>query len=359
MARKARPPFEVEDRDARLDDLRAPESSPQRATPPMRAFVTGAAGFAGSYLVEHLLANGRDVFGLVLDRHECGNLAPAQDGGQAPSLHPVEGDVQDERALRDALRIIRPDEIYHLAAQSSVRCSLEHPATTFAVNVLGTQALLEATRQVAPWARVLCVGSGEAYGESARAARPLREVDPLVPVSPYGSSKAAAEAVARRYGAEHGLHVVRVRPFPHTGPRHAPQFVYPNLARQLAEIRAGRRAALLEVGHAEVRRDLSDVRDVVAAYALALERGESGAVYNICYGRSVSVRDALQTMMRLADIRAEVVVRSDRLRPHDLEALEGSPEAFHARTGWMPHIPLETTLRDLLAYWGVDCASSA
>jgi GDP-4-dehydro-6-deoxy-D-mannose reductase len=178
-------------------------------------------------------------------------------------------------------------------------------------------------------------------------------------VSPYGSSKAAAEEVARRYVTECGLYVVRVRPFPHTGPRHSAQFVYPDLARQVCEIRAGRRTARIEIGHGEVRRDLSDARDVAAAYVLALERGEPGAVYNVCSGRSISVRGALQIMMDLAGVVAEVVVQADRLRPHDLETLEGSYQALHARTGWAPRVPLETTLRDLLAYWETRAAVRA
>jgi GDP-4-dehydro-6-deoxy-D-mannose reductase len=316
-----------------------------------RAFVTGAAGFAGSYLTEHLLACGREVFGLVLDRADVSNLAQALAGERAAALHLVEGELCDERVLADLVRDSRPDEIYHLAAQSSVRRSLEDPALTFQVNVLGTQAVLEAACRGANRARILCVGSADAYGESARAGRRLEEGDPLLPVSPYGSSKAAAEEIARRYGAERGLHVVRVRPFPHTGPRHSAQFVYPDLARQLCEIRAGRRAARIEIGHAEVRRDLSDARDVAGAYVLSLERGEAKAVYNVCSGRSISVREALQIMMDLSGVSAEVIVQADRLRPHDLETLEGSSRALRARTGWDPRVPLETTLRDLLAYW--------
>ncbi len=323
----------------------------------LRAFVTGAAGFAGSYLTEHLLARGREVFGLVLDRRDAPNLAPAQAGERAALLHLVEGNLCDEPALRDAVHASRPDEIYHLAAQSSVRRSLEDPALTFQVNVLGTQAVLEAACRGAARARILCVGSADAYGESARAGRPLAEGDPLLPVSPYGSSKAAAEEVARRYGAERGLHIVRVRPFPHTGPRHSPQFVYPDLARQVCEIRAGRHAARIEIGHGEVRRDLSDARDVAVAYVLALERGEPGAVYNVCSGRSISVGETLQIMMRLAGVVAEVVVRADRLRTHDLEALAGSYQALQVRTGWSPRVPLETTLRDLLEYWETRSAS--
>lgn len=316
-----------------------------------RAFVTGAAGFAGSYLTEHLLARGREVFGLVLDRGDVRNLAQALAGERAAALHLVEGDLCDKQVLSDAVRDSRPDEIYHLAAQSSVRQSLQDPALTFQVNVLGTQGVLEAACLRAVRARILYVGSADAYGESARSGRPLEEGDPLLPVSPYGSSKAAAEEVARRYGEERGLHIVRVRPFPHTGPRHSAHFVYPDLARQLCEIRVGRRAARVEIGHGEVRRDLSDARDVTAAYVLALERGEAGAVYNVCSGRSLSVREALDVMMELAGVSAEVVVRADRLRPHDLETLRGSSHALRTRTGWAPRVPLETTFRDLLAYW--------
>lgn len=322
----------------------------------MRAFVTGAAGFAGSHLTEHLLSGGREVFGLVQNRREVANLARALAGERAASLHLIEGDLGDAAALAHAVREIRPDEVYHLAAQSSVWRSIENPVATFRVNVLGTQAVLEAARRAECGARVLYVGSAEAYGESARAGRPLGEEDPLLPVSPYGSSKAAAEAVARRYGADYGLHVVRVRPFPHTGARHAPQFVYPDLARQLCEIRAGRHDARIDAGHVDARRDLSDVRDVVAAYVLALERGEPGGVYNVCCGRSASVREVLQTMMTMAGVSAEVVVQRERLRPHDLDVLDGSCRALHAHTGWAPRIPLETTLRDLLSYWAARCA---
>jgi GDP-4-dehydro-6-deoxy-D-mannose reductase len=317
----------------------------------MRAFVTGAAGFAGSYLTEHLLRCGRDVFGLVQNRHETANLAPALGGERAASLHLVEGDLEDEAGLRDAVGQIRPDEVYHLAAQSSVRRSLADPAATFRVNVLGTQAVLEAACHAACRPRILCVGSAEAYGESARWDRPLEETDPLRPVSPYGSSKAAAEQVARRYGMEWGLHVVRVRPFPHTGPRHAPDFVYPDMARQLCEIRSGGRAARVNVGNLDVRRDLSDVRDVVTAYVLALEQGDAGAVYNICTGRAVSLRDVLDTLIRLTGVTVDVVDQATRRRPQDLDVLCGSFQALNARTGWQPRIPLETTLRDLVAYW--------
>jgi GDP-4-dehydro-6-deoxy-D-mannose reductase len=170
-------------------------------------------------------------------------------------------------------------------------------------------------------------------------------------VTPYGSSKAAAEQVASGYARQRRLDVVRVRPFPHTGPRQAAQFVFPDLARQLASIAAGVSPPRLEAGNVAVRRDVTDVRDMVAAYVLALSRGEPGAVYNLCSGKALALRDVLQVLSRLSGVRVEVVVRQERLRPQDLEVLVGDPTAFRERTGWAPAIPLERTLADLLAYW--------
>lgn len=317
----------------------------------MRAFVTGIAGFAGSHLAELLLAHGLEVHGLVMDCKAVENLEQCLAGDSASRLHLIEGDLLEEQILELALRDIRPDWVYHLAALSSVRQSVEDPAETFRVNVLGTQILLEAVRATACHPRILYVGSAEAYGESARGPQPLDEDRPLVPVTPYGSSKAAAERLVCRYGNQHGLEIIRVRPFPHTGPRHAPRFVFPDWARQLAEIEVGRRPPRIQVGNLEIRRDLSDVRDVVAAYALALERGEVGAVYNVCSGRVYALREVLEVLIRLARLDVEVVTEPSRLRAHDLEALAGTPQALHACTGWAATTPLDQTLGDLLCQW--------
>jgi GDP-4-dehydro-6-deoxy-D-mannose reductase len=317
----------------------------------MRSLVTGAAGFAGSHLTERLLRGGREVFALTQAGQGRDNLCEALAGAQAARLTLIEGDLLDRPLLMDVMKDVRPVEVYHLAALSSVRQSLEDPAATFGVNVQGTQALLDAALAAGSRPRILYVGSAEAYGESARGPRPLVEEDPLLPVTPYGTSKAAAEQVACRYGRERGLHIVRVRPFPHTGPRHSAQFVYPDLARQLAEIRAGAREPALDVGNVEVRRDLTDVRDMVAAYVLAVERGEPGAVYNLCSGRTWALREVLDLLIALSGVRVRVSVRQERLRPQDLEVLAGDATAFRQRTGWGPGLPLERTLADLLAYW--------
>lgn len=315
-----------------------------------RVFVTGIAGFAGSHLAERLLAGGAEVWGLVADPAETANLAACRASAEAARLHLAAGDLCDRPRLAALIREACPEAIYHLAATSSVRHSLEQPAETFRVNVLGTQALLEAARASAPRARILYVGSADAYGESARKPSPLGEADPLLPVSPYGSSKAAAEILACRFARESGLDVVRVRPFPHTGPRHARAFVFPDLAHQVAEIEAGRRPPRIEAGNLEVRRDVTDVADMVEGYRLALERGQAGAVYNLCSGRVTSLREALDILVALAGVAVEIALRPERLRPTDIAVLAGSNRAFRERTGWQPARSLESTLHDLLGY---------
>lgn len=270
-----------------------------------------------------------------------------------------EANIVDGESLVAAISDIRPDWVYHLAAVSSVRQSLEDPAEAFQVNTVGTRNLLEAVRCIGITPRILVVSSAEAYGDSANLGRPLREEDPLLPVSPYGASKAAAEAVASRYVREFNLEIIRVRPFPHTGPRHSPQFVFPDWARQMAEAEDGRRPPHLHVGNLDVRRDISDVRDVVAAYQLALERGVAGAVYNVCSGRVYTLRDVLQVLTGLSRLEVEVRAEPERLRPQDLRVLVGTPQALHACTGWEAATPLRQTLEDLLTYWRSRLHTSA
>ncbi len=325
----------------------------------MRALVTGIAGFAGSHLAEFLLSRGMEVYGLVMPGASLDNLQEVRtDIQRSEYLQIRETDIVDAERLVEAVAEIRPEQVYHLAAVSSVRHSLEDPAEAFRVNTVGTRNLLEAVRRAGIKPRILVVSSAEAYGDSANLGRPLQEEDPLLPVSPYGASKAAAEAVALRYVREFNLDIIRVRPFPHTGPRHSPQFVFPDWARQLAEAEAARRPPCLQVGNLDVRRDLSDVRDVVAAYVLALERGEAGAVYNICAGDVYSLLEVLEALIGLSRLKVEVITDPERLRPHDLPVLAGNPKALCTATGWTASIPLTRTLVDLLNYWRVQVALS-
>jgi len=318
----------------------------------VRALVTGVAGFAGSHLAELLISRGANVYGLVVPGGSLENLdGIRKDPTRAESLHLIDADIVYEEQLVSVIAETRPERVYHLAAVSSVRRSLEDPGEAFQVNVLGTRNLLEAIRRARMNPRVLIVSSAEVYGESANLPRPLREEDPVVPVSPYGASKAAAEAVTWRYWNDYGLHTVRARPFPHTGPRQSPQFVLPDWARQLAEAETGLRPLRLHVGDLGVRRDLSDVRDVVAAYVLALERGVGGCVYNVCSGRVYTLREVLEALIALTRLDVEVVTERERMRVQDLKVLSGTAQALYVSTGWQATTPLSQTLRDLLSYW--------
>jgi len=319
---------------------------------PLRALVTGVAGFAGSHLADLLISEGVDVYGLVMPGGSLENLHEIRgDPLSAERLRLVEADIVDGKSLVEIVKEIRPDQVYHLAAASSVRRSLEDPGETLRVNVLGSRNLLDAIRRAAIRPRILLVSSAEAYGESAQLPRPLQEDDPLLPVSPYGASKAAAESIAHRYVAVFDLDIVLVRPFPHTGPRHAPHFVISDFARQVAEIEAGMREPVIRAGSLDVRRDITDVRDMVRAYWLAVLHGERGSTYNVCSGTVYSLRDVVTSLGSQASVPFGVTIEPARLRSRDLMILAGSNRRFRERTGWTPRIPLTQTLTDLVAYW--------
>ncbi len=310
----------------------------------MRYFITGIAGFVGRHLAAHLTAEGHEAVG-------CG--LPA---GRRPEAFPAgveihEADVCQRERVRTLIKEVRPDRIAHLAARSSVAESLRDPEGTFAVNAGGTVSLLEAAAAAAPGARILVIGSAEAYGEVREEDLPLTEDRPLRPLTPYGISKAAAEQVARFYGRTRGLEVTVARAFNHTGPGQEPTFVCSDFARQIARIEAGQARAVLRVGDLTARRDFSDVRDVVRAYVLLLEKGNSGEVYNVCSGKAWSIGETLEILRGQAGRPIAVEADPTRGRSEDVPVLVGSYAKLQGATGWSPRIPLERTLGDLLDYW--------
>lgn len=307
----------------------------------MRVFVTGALGFVASHLAPALADAGHEVTGLS----ERGDAAmPAGMRALIP------GDVLDAASLDEAVRRARPEWVVHLAGQSSAAVSFEKPVDTYRTNVLGTWGLLEAVRRHAPGARVLVVGSGEAYGPQPEGTR-VAETAPFRPVSPYALSKAAADAAAGAMATRFGLDVIRTRSFGHTGPGQSPTFAIPSFARQIAAIEAGHGEPVLRVGNLNVTRDLTDVRDVVAAYIALLERGRSTAAYNVCRGSGIKLDEVARSLVRRARVPVRIEVDPARVRPADLPYLVGDGGAIGSDAGWAPIIPFERTLDDVLADW--------
>jgi GDP-4-dehydro-6-deoxy-D-mannose reductase len=313
----------------------------------MRVLITGISGFVGPHLAEYLLSNHPEIelYGLRRWRSVEANLPPS------PILRVIEGDLLDQASMLRALQASRPDLVFHLAASSSVASSWGTPAEVMQVNVLGTLNLLEAARQFDLDAPLVMACSAEAYGQVTAAELPIREDQPFKPVSPYGVSKAAADMLGFQYFQAFRLRTVRMRFFNHFGPGQPPRFVVASLARQIAEIEAELRPPHLRVGNLEARRDFVDVRDAAHAYWLAASKGEPGDAYNVASGHARSVREILDRLLTLTDAVVEVSFDPSRLRPAELDVLEGDAERFRRATGWEPRITFEQTLADTLDYW--------
>ena len=303
----------------------------------MKILVTGAAGFAGRHLVRELLAAGHEV--------RTTDAAPAAD---LPGY--VQADLRDGDALRALVRAARPDAAIHLAAISFVPDAAKDPELLRDVNVGGPVRLAEAILGEAPDARLAFVSTAQVYGTASAAADapPLDEDAPAAPASPYARSKAEAERALAALAASRGLRLLVLRPANHTGPGQSPKFVAPAFARQaLAAARGELRE--IKVGNLESVRDFSDVRDVARAYRLALERGADGGIYNVSSGAMMKIGDLLSRLLALAGAPDAAVVPDPALwRPTDAVP-RLSTGRLRADTGWEPAIPVETTLRDLLA----------
>jgi GDP-4-dehydro-6-deoxy-D-mannose reductase len=301
--------------------------------------VTGAAGFAGSHLVD-LLAPSHSV------------IAWRRPGSSrrrnVPNVEWQEVDLLDRAAVARAIAESRPADVYHCAGAAHVGQSWTDARETLAANVLGTHHLLDGLRVAGIAARVLIPGSSYIYRQSDHA---LTEDDPIGPASPYGLSKLAQEMLGRRAPAEDNQQVFLTRSFNHIGPRQDPSYAAPGFARQIAMIEAGRLAPAIEVGNLDAARDLTDVRDTVRAYRDIIEKGRSGVVYNVCSGKATKIKEVLDRLVAMSRVPVSIRIDPARYRRNDNPLLLGNGTRLQKDTGWRPAIPLDQTLSDLLNYW--------
>jgi GDP-4-dehydro-6-deoxy-D-mannose reductase len=313
--------------------------------------VTGAAGFAGSHLLEHLspVASGSPAASGLSRKTNVvawARSAPPPELARLARWETI--DLLDRDRVRDRMAELRPSQVYHCAGAAHVGDSWARTTDTLSANVLATHYLLDAIRRANVQCRVLVPGSAHVYAPSAV---PLAEDARVAPASPYALSKLAQEQLSAQAFAQDGVETILARVFNHSGPRQNPSFVASSMARQIALIERGALEPVIKVGNLDAERDLTDVRDTVRAYAMLMDRARPGTVYNVATGVARSTRSVLETLLSHARVPVRVEIDSERLRPNDIPVLVGNPTRLREATGWTPQIPFDQMLADLLDYW--------
>ena len=313
-----------------------------------KVLITGITGFAGSHLADYLLAEHPEVevWGIYRWRSRRENIRHLGD-----KVHMAEADLADASSVHDLLGRVRPDAIFHLAAQSYVPTSWNSPTDTLVNNITGQVNLFEAMRRLELDAVIQIACSSEEYGLVHPDETPITEDNPLRPLSPYAVSKVAQDFLGYQYFQSYGLKAIRTRGFNHTGPRRGEVFVTSNFAKQIVEIELGLKDPVIRVGNLDSVRDFTDVRDTVRAYWLAVTKGKPGEVYNIATGRGITIRELLDRLLAASPAEVKIETDPERLRPSDVEILIGDSSKFRQDTGWEPRYSLEQTLTDTLQYW--------
>lgn len=307
-----------------------------------KALIIGGAGFVGKYLAEYL-------------SRECGYQVRSTKMKQE-TLEPEGYDVVDMNLLEkqevvDVIENFAPDYIFHLAAQSSVAVSWSNPQLTVDVNIKGALNLLDVLKEMEYKGRVLLIGSGEEYGHILPQETPIKEDNCSRPGNIYAATKACQNMLGKIYADAYGLDVMMVRAFNHIGPNQTPMFVVADFCQQAAEIEAGKREAVMRVGNLSAKRDFTDVRDVIRAYALIMEHGKAGETYNVGSGHAVSIQEILDTIVSFSKADIKVEVDPAKLRPVDVPIIEADIRKLVECTGWKREIPLERTIEETLNYW--------
>lgn len=311
-----------------------------------KALITGITGFVGSHLAELLLKRDFDVCGTTRPRSKTENIDYIKN-----KLDLYDADVLDSHSLYSVMIKVKPDFIFHLAAQSFVPTSWASPANTLETNVIGTVHLFEAVRraEINPIIQIAC--SSEEYGLVYKNEIPVKESNPLRPLSPYAVSKIAMDYLGHQYNQSYQMKIIRTRAFNHTGPRRGDVFVCSNFAKQIALIEKKKQPPIISVGNLSAKRDFTDVRDVVKAYLLSVQKCVPGEVYNIASGKSWEIKKVLEILLSFAKVKIGVKKDPKRVRPSDVPVLLGDSSKFRKKTGWRPEISFEKTLKDLLNYW--------
>lgn len=306
----------------------------------MKTLILGAAGFVGGYLIEELKKTGR--YEITATKLSFEKLSVS-------GANVIDADICDFDEIRRVLRELKPDVIFHLAAQSSVKKSWEKPQLTVHINVLGAVNLFEAVRAECPMARIVVIGSGEEYGEIDYSA-PIKETVVPNPKNIYALTKRTQEELARIYCQAYGLDIIMTRSFNHIGPKQIPQFVVADFCSQVAKIEKGLQPPEIRVGNLAARRDFTDVRDVVKAYVLLAERGSKGEIYNVGSGVSVEISEILKYIISLSDKAVTVKIDESKMRPVDIPDIKADVSKLSA-LGWTRSYDVNGTIREMLDYF--------
>jgi len=316
------------------------------------ALITGFDGFAGAYLAEYLIRHNRKITGTVYNKLKVPPIFKSilsKKTLKSVTILPM--NLVHYKSVKDVISKAKPREVYHLAGISHVPQSWANPRLAFSTNVMGTVHVLEAVREVMKAARVLVVSSAEVYGIPDPKNLPTQENAPLKPNNPYAATKAALDLLAYQWSQYPDMFIIRARPFSHTGPGQISNFVCSFFAREVAAISLGLCPPVIKVGDISVKRDFSDVRDIVGGYRLALEKGKNGEVYNVCSGKSQLIKSILHTLISFSDKKIMVAIDPDKFRASEIPETRGSHTKLTEDTGWEPRIPFSETLKNLYDFW--------
>lgn len=308
----------------------------------LKALIIGGAGFVGNYLIQHL----KDDLKWDVYVTKMGNDTLDKQGTEIYNL-----DILNKLQIIEVLDKIKPDCIIHLAAQSSVSLSWKNPALTIDVNIKGSVNLLDAVREVGLQPRILLIGSGEEYGRIKPEETPIVEDNVVRPGNIYAATKACQNMIGQIYAEAYDMDIMMVRAFNHIGPNQAPMFVVADFCKQVAEIEKGEKEPIIYTGNLEVKRDFTDVRDVVRAYGLLLQKGKKGEVYNVGSGKAVSIKSILDKILSFATVPIKAETDPAKLRPVDIPIIEADITKIEQSTEWQPEISLEKTLIETLDFW--------